>query len=1159
MTTTSSPPVPAPSLRSQTWPLSFTQEGMWLHDQIAGGRFTNGVSFVLRFSGPVDIPVLLRAADIVVRRHPQLRAGVVVEGGQPRHTVVNPVHPVDIAAVAVTHDEWSRLPELLRRSARQPLDLSRPPIRIRLFQVGPEDATLLVTVHHLACDGRSVELLKAELVDCYRALSDHERLTPAPTADPRTFVLRQRRALTEERRDRLVQHWRRQLSDVPLTLDLPTDHRRPLERSYRGGVERFWWAPSTTRDLTAFARTHQTTLYSVLLAAWQVLLHRYTGQDRFVVGTPVSTRDTPAAEQVVGCFIDTAVIPSDLSGDPTFVDLVARTSDSVVDAVDHLLPFPVLCQAVGSPSSTHRPALAEVMFVLQGPAGTDLALPGLRVSTSEIHDDQARFDLALQVEPVGDRLLATFEYAADLFDASTIHRMGRHLQVLVADALHDPDRTCSAPELARPPRDGRAAGGLERRAEPPGRPGHHPRPLRAPVPGRARQDRRRRRRPPGHLSSARGPGGRDRPPPAKGGRCPGLGRRGLPPAQRGPRRLAPRRAAGRRRLPVPRRQLPPDRLQLMVDDSGAQVLLSNVASTDLVPQTAELVVVDSVPADPPAPGGPLRAVDPRAVDPGNVAYVIYTSGSTGRPKGAALTHAGVVNLVADGTSLRFDPESVVLQVSPLSFDPSVLEIWGALLNGGRLVLFPPEMPTADRIGAIVRDQGVTTMVLVTSLFHEVVDADVDALAGLRQLLVGGDVLSATHAERALAALPQLELLNAYGPTEATVLATQQVIDLASTAQPAPLSIGRPIAGARTYVLDPHLQPVPIGVFGQLYLGGCGVAAGYLHRPDLTEQRFVPDPFEPQARGTLYATGDTVRWRADGTLEFAGRDDGQVKIRGFRVELGEVEQVLRGHPRVADCVVTATDAGLGRTLTAYLVPAGTPVPEAELRTWAGQRLPRHMAPTAWCWLDRLPRSPSGKVDREALPAVQQARNLAPAAPRDSLEITLLHLWRTILDTPNLGVTDDFFAVGGHSLAALQLVAAIRRELDATISIESVFTAPTVEQMAVAVRGGRPRHTPTLPRPSAARRNTAADLPRPCPRRDGAALRHPRRPAPTRSTPLGPAVLRRSPRQPARSVGRGDGGALPGRNPSQPPRRPLRDRRLLLRRSRGTGDGATAPRE
>ena len=752
----------------------------------------------------------------------------------------------------------------------------------------------------------------------------------------------------------------------------------------------------------------------------------------------------------MGCFIDTAVIPSDLSGDPTFVDLVARTSDSVVDAVDHLLPFPVLCQAVGSPSSTHRPALAEVMFVLQGPAGTDLALPGLRVSTSEIHDDQARFDLALQVEPVGDRLLATFEYAADLFDASTIHRMGRHLQVLVADALHDPDRTCSALSLLDPHETAVLLEDWSGVRNPPAAQGTIPDHF-------ARQCQAA----PDRIAVVDG----DR--------------------QVTYRQLADRAAAIAHRLQrvgvapgsvvavcLPRSadlvasllavlqvggaylsldvSYPPDRLQLMVDDSGAQVLLSNVASTDLVPQTAELVVVDSVPADPPAPGGPLRAVDPRAVDPGNVAYVIYTSGSTGRPKGAALTHAGVVNLVADGTSLRFDPESVVLQVSPLSFDPSVLEIWGALLNGGRLVLFPPEMPTADRIGAIVRDQGVTTMVLVTSLFHEVVDADVDALAGLRQLLVGGDVLSATHAERALAALPQLELLNAYGPTEATVLATQQVIDLASTARPAPLSIGRPIAGARTYVLDPHLQPVPIGVFGQLYLGGCGVAAGYLHRPDLTEQRFVPDPFEPQARGTLYATGDTVRWRADGTLEFAGRDDGQVKIRGFRVELGEVEQVLRRHPRVTDCVVTPTDAGLGRTLTAYLVPAGTPVPEAELRTWAGQRLPRHMAPTAWCWLDRLPRSPSGKVDREALPAVQQARNPAPAAPRDSLEITLLHLWRTILDTPHLGVTDDFFAVGGHSLAALQLVAAIRRELDATISIESVFTTPTVEQMAVAVR-------------------------------------------------------------------------------------------------------------
>jgi amino acid adenylation domain-containing protein len=1058
--------------RKGTAPLSFAQRRLWFLDQLAPGNPAYNVAEGLHLKGPLDVQALEQSLKEIVRRHEAVRTTFRAVNGQPVQ-VISSNATLDVAKVNLSHwtggEREREVQRLAMAEAQKPFDLTSDLLlRATLLRLDAQEHLLLLTLHHIVSDGWSLGVLYRELSALYGGfVKGMSPFLPDLPIQYQDFAVWQRHWLQGPVLEKHVAYWKKQLASASECMELPLDHARPAVQSFRGGREWRLLPDELSQQLKKLSRQEGATLFMTLLTAFQVLLHRYTRQSDILVSSPIAGRTQVETEALIGFFVNTLVLRSDLAGNPTFRELLGRVRQVTLDAYAHQdLPFEKLVQELRPERSSNHTPLFQAMFVLQSAPAHGPELDGLTVDVSEVYNETAKFDLLLSVTETSRGLITGFEYDRDLFEPATMQRMLSHLQTLVEGIVANPNQRLSdLPLLSTAERHQLLLQWNDTRTD-------YPRQKTIPQLFQEQveqnldavavmfQDKRLSYRDLNARANQL----------AHYLRKLGVGRETMVAVclERSLEMivglLAILKAGGVYASFDPSQ--PRARFASMFEDIEAPVLLT---TEKLLPSLPDSSLASSSSARQQKPAllcldTAWKAIAKESSDnpgvtvcPEDLAYVCFTSGSTGRPKGVCIPHRGVVRLVKETNYISVSPSDVLLQLAPISFDASTFEIWGALLNGARLVVFPPGTPTVADLGETIQKSGVTKLWLTSGLFNEMVDAQLPSLRNVRQLLSGGDVLSVPHVRKALENLEGCQLINGYGPTENTTFSCFHPISAQSPSH-ASIPIGRPVANTQVYVLDEQFQLVPAGVPGELHVGGDGLARGYLKRPELTAEKFIPNPFSAEPGARLYRTGDRARYLPDGSLEFLGRMDQQVKIRGFRVELGEIEFALEEHPAVRQCVVmTRAEASGQRHLTAYFVADQKPVPTAsELRQFLTEKLPDYMVPAFFVPLPVLPLTANGKVDRAALPAPDRraaALEKKKIEPRDALETQLAKIWESVLDVQSIGINDQFFELGGHSLLAVRLIAQIERAFGKKLSVAAVFQAPTIAQLAVVLREGK----------------------------------------------------------------------------------------------------------
>ena len=1057
--------------RTSPVPVSFAQERMWFLHQLEPGCHYND-RLDIRVHGPLDVKALERSLAGIVTRHETLRTTYVVADGRPLQRIDAPVHvalqTIDLSG-APEADREGRAIDLARTMARQPFDLAEGPVwRACLYQLSPHDHLLALTIHHIAVDGWSKQVLVDELADGYRAACAGEAMTGlVPATQYAEYAAWQRERMSSGAFDQDLAFWRNELEGIPALLTLPTDRPRPSAQSFRGARHPFSVSRQTTERLLALGHREQATLFMTLLSAFAALLHRYTGEPDIVIGTPVANRHLVDVERLIGCFVNTIALRADVSPALTFRELLGRMRQGALNAYTHQqLPFERLVEEIRPERDQSFNPVFQVMLILQGSRLSAVGAGDVTLAPFDDHTETAKFDLTLNLTESEGGLTGSIEYATDLFDASTIARMSGHLSRLIEAAVEDPD--CPIGKLPLLDRSERQtvletwnATDVDRMPT-----------------GVHRLFERRSTLAPEAIavefeSTSLTYADLDRRANLIAGR---LRESGVGPEARVGISFEPGVDLCVALLGVLKRGAayvpldpahPSARLECMVRDSGLSLVLT---TGDLRTRWQRLglqaLCVDLVTDADDAVGGTGVHVDPDWL-----AYVIYTSGSTGQPKGVAMPHRSLANLIAwQLERSTCGLESRTLQFASPSFDVSFQEMFATWAAGGTLVIAPGDIRRDARallrFVARRRIERVFLPFVALQGLSDAAERDPSLRLSLREIVTAGEALRLTPAITSLMArLPDGLLENQYGPTEAHVVssfAMRAPIEGAPVLPP----IGRPIANARLYVLDSEQNPAPIGVPGELFIGGAPVASGYLGKPALTSERFVPDPFRGESRGVMYRTGDKARWRADGNLEFLGRLDDQVKIRGYRVEVGEVEAVLSRHPAVRDVAVVCRDSdGTERRLVAYVVADRSASPQA-FRAFLGERLPDYMIPAEFVPLDELPLTATGKLDRRRLPAPSNARGVETVyvPPSSETEKILSEIWIEVLNIDRVGVHDSFFELGGHSLLATRLMFRIRDAFAVDVPLRRLFEDPTIAGVSAAIGEARGDDSVALPLPS-----------------------------------------------------------------------------------------------
>jgi amino acid adenylation domain-containing protein len=1044
-------------------PLSHAQERLWFLDQLLPEPALYNIYQATRITGPLDVRALERALDELVCRHEVFRSAILSQEDGPiqmiAHPAALPLAKADLASLPAD----ARPAELMRRltgEAKRPFDLARDQlIRALLVRLGANEHVLLLTMHHIVSDGWTLGLLLRELAVLHDSFAaGRESPLPPPGIRFADFALWERETFEGEALEKPLAYWRRQLEGAA-ALELLADQPRSGQSAGAGATQALTLPAELVRDLRQLSQREGATLFMTLLAGFQALLHRYTGQDDIVVGSCVAGRSHVELENLAGFFVNTLALRTNAGGRPTFRELLARTRETVLGAMAHQeLPFEKVVAALQPDRGPERNPFFQVMFVLQSASGPQPQAAALQFEPVELDNGTAKLDLTLSLAESAGGLVLSAEYRTDLFEPATIARLLGHYRVLLSGAAADPARrVAELPLLTEPERRQLLTEWSGRR---------RPYPRESTVVDLFEQQARRRPDAPALTGVAARLTYRELD--EQSNRLARvLQRDGARPGalvalclERSPQLAVTLLAilkTGAAYVSLDP-SYPVARLGMMLADSQPVVLVTQdhlrpvieQASAACTPGAAPAVIALESARDEigRAPATPLDA--PITAD--STAYVCYTSGSTGRPKGVCIPHRGIVRLVCGTDYLHYGPDETILQFAPVAFDASTFEIWGALVNGGRLAVFPPGLPSLGELADFINQQGVTSLLLTTGLFHQMVDEQLERLGSVRQFIAGGEALSPVHAARFRARLPHVRLVNAYGPTENTVITTTH--DVTELREGAPVPIGRPIANTTVYLLDAAQQLVPIGVPGELYTGGDGLAAGYLRRPELDAERFVRHPFEPAPGARLYRTGDLARWRPDGTIEFLGRVDRQVKLRGFRLELGEIEAALAQHPTVAQsAVIVDRSSGREPRLVAYAAGRSAVPDAAELRRHLQQHLPDYMVPAAILPLAAMPLNANGKVDLAALPkaeATPAAGRPPVLAPRDPVEARLVAIWEKALGVSPVGVQDSFFQLGGHSMAGVRLFARIEKEFGRRLPLATLFECPTLEQLADRLR-------------------------------------------------------------------------------------------------------------
>lgn len=1061
-------------------PLSYAQELLWLLSQVFDGGIAYNSPAAFHLQGRLDLELLGRAFDALVERHSILRTTYHVIGGGPMQ-VIGPPEPLELNVVDLRglepDDQKARSQAVLKEEARYRFDLENGPvIRPTIIHLGDDEHLMMLNLHHVATDGYSRGVLFRDLTAIYDALQNGLPSPLEPLAiQYADFAVWQRNWLDGGIADAQLDYWTRRLKNAPSRLDLPTDLPRPPVRSWVGENMSVMVELASREALRAVARQGDATLFVALVAIFGMVLSRWSGQDDIVVGTPFAGRNRTELESMVGYFINPLALRLDLSGDPTFVELLARVRETVVQAFAHAdIPYESVVRAINPQRDLSQTPVFQAMIVFHNP-GWQTQRPkfepeGIRCTEITHEKGWAKFDVLIGMSERSSGLNTTWEYSTELFRPPTVRRMMEHFRALVESAGASPDRRVSALSMlsdaerakvlvAWNPRAGRVPDQdsvkelfEEQAARTPQAPavafdGTH----------LSYGELNRRANRIAWMLRQRGAGPGDR-----------IGilmdkSLDLLPAVLGVVK------SGAAYVPIDP-DYPSDRIEFMITDSSPKLLLTHSEHRALIPVDDSVVVMFDTPA---VLDGFPEENPPRAHSADDIVYVEYTSGSTGQPKGALIAHRSLASLYhAEQRVYRLPELTAHAQLASFSFDVFTGDMTRALLSGAKLVLVTREtLLEPASLYSLIVEEGIDAAEFVpatATLLFEWAEREGKRMDQMKLVIVASEAWRTEQYEffKRLCG-PETRLLNSYGLTEATIDSTWfEPDDHTTDLQPGRfMPIGRPLDNTRVYVLDQNLEPQPIGIPGELCIGGVAVARGYLNRPELTAERFLPDPFSGEPGALLYRTGDQARWLADGTVDFLGRTDRQIKIRGFRIEPGEIEAVLEQHPRVrAAAVVDRADPRGEVRLVGYVEPLGDAPDPSELRGFVGERVPNYMIPSAFAALAELPYLPNGKLNRDALPDPewdQRTRSTeAFLAPSTDTERRLAEIWSAVLSVEEISIEDDFFALGGHSLTAMRVMSRVQEEFGVKLLLRAVFDHPTIGALADAIDAAASTPAPGL---------------------------------------------------------------------------------------------------
>jgi len=1036
-------------------PLTHNQESLLFLEQLNPDTATYNLYEAVRLTGPLDFDALQKTFDLIVARHEALRTTFSEINGHWQQIISPPQSvPIHITDLSLLPENEREASNRMNMEVNRPMDLQNGAlIRVNLLKTAEQEHILLVTIHHIISDGWSVGVFWKEFANYYQSFSQGNAPEPSQLQIQfGDFAVWSRQQL-ENDLVRQTEYWKNQLQGAPALLELPTDRNRPAVQGFRGAEELMTFPVSLREDLKKISQRENVTLFMTLLAAFKILLTRYTGQTDLVVGSPIAGRNITETENLIGFFVNTLALRTDISGDPTYREFLGRIKNMTLDAFSHQeLPFDKVVAAHCPERSLSYNPIYQVAFALQPGSDSSLQISGLEIQPIKLGSVTAKFDLFLSAKEVPDGLAVTVEYNTDLFEASTIRRLIVHYQNLLETLLTNPNlRVSEFPLLSQNERHQILNEWNNTTTEYPNQCLHSLFEI------QAKQN-------PENIAVSSDQGNLNYQELNSKSNQIARHLRKLGVSPNSPVGILMERStlmttgilgilkAGGAYLPLDL-SYPSERVQYMLEDARVDVILTTLENSPRLPDTtAQIICLDS-------DWESITAESPENLEnvnqPTDLAYIIYTSGSTGKPKGTLIPHRAVNRLVFNTNYVQIDSTARFAHISNVSFDAATFELWGALLHGAELIVLNKDLilsPT--EFITQLREQKITTMFLTTALFNLLSRENPNAFQSLKTLMFGGETSDPASVRRVLENTPPERLLHVYGPTETTTFASWHHIQSVSS-EAHTIPIGKPISNTAIYILDSQMNPVPVGVPGEIFIGGDGLANGYLNRPQLNEEKFVTVPAGKISLDNLrlYRTGDIARYLPDGNIEFIGRKDNQIKLRGFRIELGEIESALNSHPKIKDAIVLLADNKGEKKLVGYFVSESAPEPR-QLREFLKQKLPEFMIPALFIEVAQLSLNPNGKIDRRQLPDLPDVTtdSGAETAAADELELKLTWIWQKVLGLNSVSLRDNFFECGGHSLIAVRLFSQIEKTLGCQLPLATLFQSPTIEQLANLIRQG-----------------------------------------------------------------------------------------------------------